>query len=93
MDSIHWELAKRDRVLAGMLQRHSGIRVMRVNPWECLIFFILSANNNIPRIQRDMERIAGILGEPVAGDALSSPPLKFCRGGPSEPAWRGCAWG
>ena len=67
VEAIHQELARRDSVLAGLLAKHSGIRVMRVAPWECLVFFILSANNNISRIQRDMERIASTFGEPVGG--------------------------
>ena len=67
VDSIHSELAQRDPVIGGLLERHSGVLVMRVDPWECLVFFILSANNNIPRIQRDMERIADAFGERVGG--------------------------
>ena len=58
VEAIYRELAQGESVLAGLLERHSGIRVMSVDPWECLVYFILSANNNIPRIQRDMERIA-----------------------------------
>ena len=73
VDAIHQELARRDPVLAGLLEKHSGIRVMRVDPWECLVFFILSANNNIPRIHRDMERIATAFGEPIGGSRSTFP--------------------
>ena len=73
VEAIYRELAQRDSVLAGLLERHSGIRVMRVDPWECLVFFILSANNNIPRIQRDMERIARAFGEPIGGSRSTFP--------------------
>ena len=73
VEAIHGELAHRDAVLADLLARHTGIRVMRVDPWECLVFFILSANNNIPRIQRDMERIASAFGEPVVGNRSTFP--------------------
>ena len=73
VEAIKQELVQRDSVLAGLLERHSGIRVMRVDPWECLVFFILSANNNIPRIQRDMERIARAFGEPIGGSRSTFP--------------------
>ena len=73
MDAIHQELAQRDPVLSDLLEKHSGIRVMCVDPWECLVSFIVSANNNIPRIQRDLERIARAFGEPVGGERSTFP--------------------
>ena len=73
VDAIHRKLARRDPVIAGLLERNAGVRVMRVDPWECLVFFILSANNNIPSIQRDMERIAGAFGRPVGGGRFTFP--------------------
>ena len=73
VEAIHHELAQRDPVIGDLLRKHSGIRVMRVDPWECLVFFILSANNSISRIQRDMERIASAFGEPIGGSRSSFP--------------------
>ena len=73
VEAIHRELAQRDPVIAGLMENHAGVRVMRVDPWECLGFFILSANNNIPRIQRDMERIASAFGEPTGGSRSTFP--------------------
>ena len=73
VEAIYRELAQGESVLAGLLERHSGIRVMSDDPWECLVFFILSANNNIPRIQRDMERIARAFGEPIGGSRSTFP--------------------
>lgn len=32
--------------MAGLLKRYRGLRIMRVDPWECLVFFILSAHNH-----------------------------------------------
>ena len=73
VEAIHGELAGRGPVIAGLLERNAGVRVMRVEPWECLVFFILSANNNIPRIQRDMERIAEALSDPTGGGRFTFP--------------------
>jgi N-glycosylase/DNA lyase len=41
----------RDPVLRPALRVHSGLRVLRQEPWEVLISFILSQNANIPRIR------------------------------------------
>ncbi len=71
--AIHQDLAQRDYVLGGLLARHAGIRVMRVDSWECLVFFILSANNNIPRIQRDLERVASAFGNPISKSRSTFP--------------------
>ena len=29
-----------------LIERYYGLRIMRVDPWECLVFFILSAHNH-----------------------------------------------
>ncbi len=36
----------RDPAMKGLVNRYRGLRVMRVDPWECLVFFILSAHNH-----------------------------------------------
>ena len=66
VEAIYADLCKRDRKMALLVKRYPGMRVMRIDPWECLVFFILSANTNIPRIQQCMERISQALGSPVS---------------------------
>ena len=39
-----------DRHLTSLLGEHAGLRLIRNDPYECLISFITSACNNIPRI-------------------------------------------
>ena len=34
-----------------------GIRILNQNLWETIISFIISANNNIPRIQKNNSKI------------------------------------
>ncbi len=51
-----------------------GIRVLRQEPWEALCTFILSANNNIPRIKGIVERLCQGWGEAVPGTGLPAFP-------------------
>ena len=42
-----------------------GIRILRQNEFECLISFIISQNNNIPRIKKTVERLCSNFGDKV----------------------------
>ena len=42
-----------------------GIRILRQEPWETLCSFILSQNNNIPRITGIVGRLCECFGEPL----------------------------
>ncbi|OQB15573.1 MAG: DNA-3-methyladenine glycosylase [Firmicutes bacterium ADurb.Bin193] len=42
-----------------------GIRILRQDPWEALVSFIISANNNIPRIKRIIESLCRTFGKPL----------------------------
>lgn len=64
-----------DPVLRRLLPRTSGVAIMRQDPWECLISYVISAFNNIPKISLSVQRLARCLGEPIyAGRAGSIPP-------------------
>ena len=41
-----------------------GIRILRQDPWEALCSFIISQNNNIPRIKGIIERLCAAYGVP-----------------------------
>jgi N-glycosylase/DNA lyase len=56
-----------DRTLARLLPHTSGIILLAQDPWEVLISFIVSQNNNIPKIGQSIERMARALGEPLDG--------------------------
>ena len=72
LDAIEAELA-RDRVLRRLLARTSGIALMRQDPWECLVSYVVSAFNNIPKICQSIDRLARRFGEPIASGAWSFP--------------------
>ena len=42
-----------------------GMRILRQNYWETIISFIISQNNNIPRIKKSIERFCVYFGNPV----------------------------
>ena len=42
-----------------------GIRILRQEPWETLCSFIISQNNNIPRIKGIVERLCRTYGDPI----------------------------
>ena len=44
----------------------SGIRILRQSPWEALFSFIVSQNNNIPRIKKIIRSISAEYGENLA---------------------------
>lgn len=43
----------------------SGYRVLRQEPWETTISFIISANNNIRNIKNSIELLCRLYGEPI----------------------------
>ena len=43
----------------------NGIRILNQDLWECIISFIISANNNIPRIKKIIEKLSQNYGEEV----------------------------
>lgn len=71
-------LVRIDPFLTPALASLQGLRILRQDPWETLITFILSANNNIPRICGIIERLSERLGTPipmVEGSDLVLPPM------------------
>jgi N-glycosylase/DNA lyase len=54
-----------DDRLRSCLEGTRGIRVFRQEPFETLISFIVSANNNIRRISSSIEAVCRLCGEPV----------------------------
>ncbi|KAK6519530.1 8-oxoguanine glycosylase ogg1 [Arthrobotrys megalospora] len=43
----------------------SGVRMLRQDPWECLIGFICSSNNNISRIGQMVDKLCATYGTPL----------------------------
>lgn len=54
----------------------NGIRILKQDPWETLCSFIISQNNNIPRIKGIIERLCESFGE-KKGDFYTFPEAKI----------------
>ena len=54
-----------DVSLAESMERGKGIRILRQPKWETLCSFIISQNNNIPRIKKIIEAMAERCGERI----------------------------
>lgn len=54
-----------DSVLEEASRFSSGIRILRQEPWEALCSFIISQNNNIPRIKGIIENMSKSFGEAI----------------------------
>ena len=61
--SIKSVLADRDPVIRDAIEYGHGIRILNQEKWETLLSFIISQNNNIPRIKKCIESLAETLGE------------------------------
>ncbi|MDH2906346.1 MAG: DNA glycosylase [Methanomassiliicoccales archaeon] len=67
MDRILAEISS-DAHIREAAGRHGGLRLLRQDPWECLISYLCSINSNIPRIKGDVERICANYGSRVVFD-------------------------
>jgi N-glycosylase/DNA lyase len=59
------KMLSRDPVLKDAVGYGWGIRILNQDPWETLVSFIISANNNIVRIKRIIQRLCECFGEPI----------------------------
>lgn len=62
---IKTKLSKIDGYLAKSIEFGNGIRILNQDLWEMIISFIISANNNIPRIQKIIERLSKEYGQKI----------------------------
>lgn len=65
------ELSKLDVYLEKSIEFGSGIRILNQELWETIISFIISANNNIPRIKKIIEKLSKNYGEEIVWNGKS----------------------
>ena len=64
-EEIKKELSKKDEYVKTSIAYDKGIRILNQDLWETIISFIISANNNIPRIKGIIERLSKAYGDKI----------------------------
>ena len=64
-EKIKQELSKIDENMKKSVEFGKGIRILNQDIWETIISFIISANNNIPRIKGIIDRISKTYGNEI----------------------------
>lgn len=59
------EKINKDSLIRNAIKRYHGLRIVRQDPWECLISFICSAAANIPKIKLNLEMLSKFFGKKV----------------------------
>jgi len=60
----------RDGHVRKAIGRYRGLRLLRQNPWECLVSYVSSAASNIPKISRCIEKMSEACGPRMELDGL-----------------------
>jgi N-glycosylase/DNA lyase len=72
------------------MRRYPGLRLIRQDPWECLMSYVCSSASNIPKIQKNIELMSQCFGKkqryqdhifytfPEIGDIHCKKTLKTC---------------
>jgi len=65
----------RDPVLAAGIPRVTGLRIVKIDSWECLCSFTLATYANIPRISKMIETLAQRFGHNIVEGVSAFPSL------------------
>lgn len=66
-DNLHHIFSKinRDKHMGEAIQRFRGLRIIRQEPWECLISYICATNTNIPAIKNMVLNLSKRFGRKI----------------------------
>ena len=67
------EILSADENIKRACEEYYGIRILHQKPWEALCSFIISQNNNIPRIIGIIDRLCEIFGEKMGENDYAFP--------------------
>jgi N-glycosylase/DNA lyase len=62
------QYVNKDPYIASAVKQFEGLRLIRQNPWECLISFICATYKNIAAIEQTLFKISQKYGEPLCFD-------------------------
>lgn len=71
-DRVVRELSK-DPVMRRGIESVSGLRLVKMDEWECLASYVLATFTNIERIKKMIERLSTRYGDPITEDVRAFP--------------------
>ena len=78
-EGIKKDLISVHPIMSETFEYGKGIRILQQEPWETLCSFIISQNNNIPRIKGIIERLCEAFGNKIDG-GFTFPSAKILSG-------------
>jgi len=60
-----YRILLKDKKISKMMKEHTGLKLMKQDPWECLVAFVCSQMSNIKRITSNLNSISEHFGKPV----------------------------
>ncbi len=72
--AYHAAIPKDDAFLQAAARFGRGIRILRQEPWEMLVSFIISQRKNLPGIRTCVSRLCELCGQPIEGGAIRAFP-------------------
>ena len=84
LNVIYKDIGTDDRIKSS-IAKYPGMRLIRQEPWECLISFICSSNSNIPRIRTNIKDMSKYFGHTISlnnqFDSTFPTPEELCEAG------------
>lgn len=62
-----------DLIMKEAVKLFPGLRVLKQDPYECILSFIISQNSNIKRIRKNVEGLAKLYGQELGNDMYALP--------------------
>lgn len=72
INSIYEEISV-DPLISGLVRGYYGLRLIRQDPWECCLSYLLASNASFRRIQRMVENVCEKFGRKLPGGRYSFP--------------------
>ncbi|MBU36272.1 MAG: 8-oxoguanine DNA glycosylase, partial [Candidatus Marinimicrobia bacterium] len=60
----------KDKYIEKSIGKYRGLRLIKQEPWECLISFICSSASNIPRIRSKLKALSESFGKKITLDGV-----------------------
>ncbi len=66
----------KDRYIREAIQRYRGLRLIRQEPWECMISYMLATASSIPTIKKRISLLSRMFGDEIGEGCYSFPDAK-----------------